>query len=109
MIFNRVKELKDKGLTIGITFSSFDLLHAGHIAMLSEAKNHCDYLIAGLAFLLEKKEDWSLLVWLLLQRFYYRQLMYYIAIKSIISSVRGGSVGWNHLERKSTVKITPTK
>lgn len=68
-----------------------------------------DYLIAGLAFLLEKKEDWSLLVWLLLQRFYYRQLMYYIAIKSIISSVRGGSVGWNHLERKSTVKITPTK
>lgn len=48
MIFNRVKELKDKGLTIGITFSSFDLLHAGHIAMLSEAKNHCDYLIAGL-------------------------------------------------------------
>ena len=26
----------------------YDLLHAGHIAMLSEAKNHCDYLIAGL-------------------------------------------------------------
>jgi glycerol-3-phosphate cytidylyltransferase len=48
MIFNKVKELKDKGLTIGITFSQFDLLHAGHIAMLAEAKNHCDYLIAGL-------------------------------------------------------------
>jgi len=48
MIFNRVKELKDKGLKIGITFSQFDMLHAGHIAMLSEAKNHCDYLIAGL-------------------------------------------------------------
>jgi glycerol-3-phosphate cytidylyltransferase len=29
-------------------FSQFDILHAGHIAMLSEAKNHCDYLIAGL-------------------------------------------------------------
>ena len=48
MIFNKVKELKDKGLKIGITFSTFDLLHAGHIAMLAEAKNHCDYLIAGL-------------------------------------------------------------
>ena len=48
MIFNKVKELKDKGLKIGITFSQFDLLHAGHIAMLAEAKNHCDYLIAGL-------------------------------------------------------------
>ena len=48
MIFNKIKELKDKGLRIGITFSQFDLLHAGHIAMLSQAKNHCDYLIAGL-------------------------------------------------------------
>jgi glycerol-3-phosphate cytidylyltransferase len=48
MIFNKIKELKAQGLKIGITFSTFDLLHAGHIAMLSEAKNHCDYLIAGL-------------------------------------------------------------
>lgn len=48
MIFNKIKELKDKGLKIGITFSQFDLLHAGHIAMLAEVKNHCDYLIAGL-------------------------------------------------------------
>ena len=48
MIFNKIKELKKQGLKIGITFSQFDMLHAGHIAMLSEAKNHCDYLIAGL-------------------------------------------------------------
>ncbi len=48
MIFNKVRDLKDQGKIIGITFSTFDLLHAGHIAMLSEAKNHCDYLIAGL-------------------------------------------------------------
>jgi glycerol-3-phosphate cytidylyltransferase len=48
MIFNRIKELKSQGLKIGVTFSTFDLLHAGHVAMLAEAKNHCDYLIAGL-------------------------------------------------------------
>lgn len=48
MIFNRIKELKAQGKRIGITFSQFDMLHAGHIAMLAEAKNHCDYLIAGL-------------------------------------------------------------
>ena len=41
MIFNHIKELKAAG-------STFDMLHAGHIAMLSEAKNHCDYLICGL-------------------------------------------------------------
>lgn len=33
---------------IGITCSTFDLLHAGHIVMLEEAKRHCDYLIAAL-------------------------------------------------------------
>jgi glycerol-3-phosphate cytidylyltransferase len=48
MIFNRIKDLKDQGKKIGITFSTFDLLHAGHIAMLSESRNHCDYLICGL-------------------------------------------------------------
>ena len=48
MIFNHIKELKAQGKKIGITFSTFDMLHAGHVAMLSEAKNHCDYLICGL-------------------------------------------------------------
>ena len=48
LIFNHIKQLKADGKKIGITFSTFDMLHAGHIAMLSEAKNHCDYLIAGL-------------------------------------------------------------
>lgn len=33
---------------IGITFSTFDLLHAGHILMLQEARAQCDYLICGL-------------------------------------------------------------
>ncbi|BDU27588.1 adenylyltransferase/cytidyltransferase family protein [Flavobacterium sp. GSB-24] len=35
-------------MKIGITFSAFDLLHAGHIKMLEEAKRQCDYLIVGL-------------------------------------------------------------
>jgi glycerol-3-phosphate cytidylyltransferase len=48
LIFNHIKQLKTDGKKIGVTFSTFDMLHAGHIAMLSEAKNHCDYLICGL-------------------------------------------------------------
>jgi|TARA_R110001592_G_scaffold149141_1_gene374504 glycerol-3-phosphate cytidylyltransferase len=33
---------------VGFTASTFDLLHAGHVAMLREAKDQCDYLICGL-------------------------------------------------------------
>ena len=35
-------------MKVGITFSCFDLFHAGHVAMLHEAKTQCDYLIVGL-------------------------------------------------------------
>ena len=35
-------------MKIGFTASTFDLLHAGHIAMLREAKSQCDWLICGL-------------------------------------------------------------
>ena len=35
-------------MKIGFTCSTFDLLHAGHISMLREAKSVCDYLICGL-------------------------------------------------------------
>jgi len=35
-------------MKIGITFGVFDLLHAGHIMMLEEARRSCDYLIVGL-------------------------------------------------------------
>ena len=35
-------------MTVGFTCSTFDLFHAGHIMMLKEAKEQCDYLIVGL-------------------------------------------------------------
>ena len=34
-------------MTVGITFSSFDLFHSGHVAMLKEARQNCDFLIVG--------------------------------------------------------------
>lgn len=35
-------------MKVGFTASTFDLLHAGHVSMLREAKSQCDYLICGL-------------------------------------------------------------
>ena len=34
-------------MIVGITFSSFDLFHSGHVAMLKEAKANCDHLMVG--------------------------------------------------------------
>lgn len=42
------KEKVEHLMTVGFTCSAFDLLHAGHVQMLREAKEQCDYLICGL-------------------------------------------------------------
>ena len=63
-----------------------------------------DLTAAVIAFLLEKKEDRSLLWWLVLQRFGYRQIMYYVVAKSVLRALQGRLVGWGKLERKATVK-----
>ena len=63
-----------------------------------------DWLAACFAFLLEKKEQWRLLWWLFLQRFCYRQVMYYVMIKSVAVATRGKAVGWGKLERKATAE-----
>ncbi|MFA7319532.1 MAG: glycosyltransferase [Parcubacteria group bacterium] len=63
-----------------------------------------DLLTAAIPFFLEHKENWTLIIWLPLQRFYYRQLMYYVAIKAVLMVLRGSLVGWGKFERKATVK-----
>ncbi|MBK7601810.1 MAG: glycosyltransferase [Acidobacteria bacterium] len=64
-----------------------------------------DWLAALFAFTLERHEQWSLLWWLFLQRFCYRQVMYYVMIKSVLTACRGAVVGWGKLERKATVEM----
>jgi cellulose synthase/poly-beta-1,6-N-acetylglucosamine synthase-like glycosyltransferase len=64
-----------------------------------------DWLAAAFAFLLEKREQWSLLWWLFLQRFGYRQVMYKVMVKSVVAAGRGALVGWGKLERKATAEV----
>jgi cellulose synthase/poly-beta-1,6-N-acetylglucosamine synthase-like glycosyltransferase/peptidoglycan/xylan/chitin deacetylase (PgdA/CDA1 family)/spore germination protein YaaH len=66
-----------------------------------------DWASAGFAFLLERKERWRLLWWLFLQRFCYRQVMYYVMVKSVATAIGGPIVGWGKLERKATVEAQP--
>jgi cellulose synthase/poly-beta-1,6-N-acetylglucosamine synthase-like glycosyltransferase/spore germination protein YaaH/peptidoglycan/xylan/chitin deacetylase (PgdA/CDA1 family) len=57
-----------------------------------------DFLTCIVAFALEHHEDWSLLWPLLLQRFYYRQMMYFVLFSSVMGAVQGKSVGWRGVE-----------
>ncbi len=57
-----------------------------------------DFLTCIVAFTLERHEDWSLLWPLLLQRFYYRQMMYFVLFRSVMGAVQGKSVGWRGVE-----------
>ena len=61
---------------------------------------------ALLAFTMERGEDRKLLWWLTLQRFGYRQIMYYVVLKSLMTAISGPVVGWGTLARKATVKTT---
>jgi cellulose synthase/poly-beta-1,6-N-acetylglucosamine synthase-like glycosyltransferase/peptidoglycan/xylan/chitin deacetylase (PgdA/CDA1 family)/spore germination protein YaaH len=62
-----------------------------------------DLLAAICGFWMEKGEDWNLMWWLMLQRFGYRQIMYYVVVRSISTALRGRLVGWTKLERTGTV------
>ncbi len=77
-------------ITVGIYYAVFVLV---------------DMAAALFAFAMERKESWSLMLWLPLQRFGYRQLMYYVVVRSLATALRGPSVGWSKLERTGTVDI----
>src|SRR6266567_3047180 len=68
-----------------------------------------DVLTCVLAFALERKEDWTLLVPVLLQRFYYRQLMYVVLFRSVKEAVRGRPVGWRGVEPEPQAPQAPPR
>ena len=47
-MFKAIEDSRKSGKIIGFTASTFDLLHAGHIQMLSKARADCDFLVVGL-------------------------------------------------------------
>ena len=66
-----------------------------------------DVFTCILAFALERKEDWTLLVPVLLQRFYYRQLMYVVLFRSVKEAVSGRPVGWRGVEPEAPRTVAP--
>jgi len=112
--FPFVSALLDVYMVLSLLWAGFQSFYHPLSATSSEP-NHAlmyyglflavDLAAAALAFVLEKNEDWRLLPWLPLQRFFYRQLLYWVAIQAALSALRGGRVGWGVLERKATVRV----
>ena len=64
-----------------------------------------DWLAAVLAFLMEPDEDKQLTWLIFIQRFAYRQVMYWVVVRSFAAALSGRLVGWGKLERKATVEL----
>ena len=64
-----------------------------------------DLSAGALGMALERRAPWWDLVWLPIQRFGYRQLMYYVVVKSVVSAIRGYRVGWGVQVRRATVAM----
>jgi cellulose synthase/poly-beta-1,6-N-acetylglucosamine synthase-like glycosyltransferase/peptidoglycan/xylan/chitin deacetylase (PgdA/CDA1 family) len=85
----------------GGEFNSGDLRIMGIYYLVFVA---VDLAAAAIGFAMEKGEEWRLLWWLVLQRFGYRQIMYYVVVRSLWTAARGPFVGWGKLERTGTVE-----
>jgi hypothetical protein len=64
-----------------------------------------DLSACALGLAMERRAPWRDILWTPLQRFGYRQLMYYVVAKSVVTAVRGPLVGWGALERRATVDV----
>jgi cellulose synthase/poly-beta-1,6-N-acetylglucosamine synthase-like glycosyltransferase/spore germination protein YaaH/peptidoglycan/xylan/chitin deacetylase (PgdA/CDA1 family) len=64
-----------------------------------------DLSAAALGMALEKRAPWTDLPWIPVQRFGYRQLMYYVVVKALVTAIRGPRVSWGKLERRATAAV----
>jgi peptidoglycan-N-acetylglucosamine deacetylase len=69
-------------------------------------------LLGGMVAFSLERENKRLLIWMFWQRFIYRQLMYYVIVRSILRALGGSATGWGKLDRKGTSRVhgeTPTE
>jgi cellulose synthase/poly-beta-1,6-N-acetylglucosamine synthase-like glycosyltransferase/spore germination protein YaaH/peptidoglycan/xylan/chitin deacetylase (PgdA/CDA1 family) len=64
-----------------------------------------DLSAGALGMALERRAPWADILWMPVQRFGYRQLMYSVVVRSIDAAVNGVRVGWGKLERRATAAL----
>jgi len=105
MILPFLAPLADLILVLSLVAAGFGLIPASisHIVIYYIIFTLVDVAGAALAFAFEK-EDYKKLIWMIPQRLVYRQLMYYIIIKSFSKAIKGELQGWGVLKRTGNVK-----
>ena len=104
MILPFLAPLADLILVISLVAAGFGIIPASinHIVIYYIIFTLVDVAGAALAFAFEK-EDYKKLIWMIPQRLVYRQLMYYIIIKSFSKAIKGELQGWGVLKRTGNV------
>ena len=85
--------------------ATYALTNLEHVLLYYAVFLMVDWLAAVIAFAMEPDEDRQLTWLIFLQRFAYRQLMYWVVLRSFAAALRGHVVGWGKLERKATVEM----
>lgn len=118
LLFALISPIIDLALILNIFWTVTSIQEHGYTAVKGDLQHVALFwilfgaidLTAGLiAFALERRENWRLLVWLVPQRFGYRQVMYYVVIKAVIQALRGPRVGWSSIARSGQVHVAAKK
>ena len=105
MILPFLAPLADLILVLSLIGAAFGIIVASipHILLYYAIFSVVDIAGAALAFAFER-EDYKKLIWMIPQRFIYRQLMYYILFKSFNKAIKGEMQGWGVLKRTGSVR-----
>ncbi|MFM9911174.1 MAG: polysaccharide deacetylase family protein [Chitinophagaceae bacterium] len=103
IILPMLAPLADIMLIISLIWNRQNLASMHKIEMYYLIFFAVDVLVSVIAFIFEK-EKLSKLIWLIPQRFAYRQIMYVILFKAISKAIKGESQGWGVLKRTGNVK-----
>jgi cellulose synthase/poly-beta-1,6-N-acetylglucosamine synthase-like glycosyltransferase/spore germination protein YaaH/peptidoglycan/xylan/chitin deacetylase (PgdA/CDA1 family) len=109
MVLPLLAPLADLILVLSLVAAGFGIIPASlaHIVLYYVVFILIDMAGAAMAFTFEK-EDHKKLIWLIPQRLIYRQLMYYILIRSFNKAIKGELQGWGVLKRTGNVNPTVT-
>jgi len=118
LLFALISPIIDLALIVNIVSTITSIHDHGYTAVKGDLQHIAIFwllfaaidLTAGLiAMALERRENWSLMAWLIPQRFGYRQIMYYVVIKAFIQALRGPRVGWSTVARSGKVRVGAKK